>query len=233
MPRPRTLVSTVVVLAGLLTLAAVTMTQSGSDADHRYRLTGWGSEASLAIRSDRAAAVLLAPGTRFDEPPVGADRVAAYRLDLTTMTMQPVPEEDWMRASGPIVRCESAGIGPRTTVRFDAGELRIGSRTVTVAGSIRDARVSPDGRRLAVLTASGVRLPRLSPIPTLGRGGIAGERYHQTVDMASATPVGQRIALGFGVSDPMVCWSPGGEVVVYADPAFTEVAVIDVRRGGQ
>jgi hypothetical protein len=83
---------------------------------------------------------------------------------------------------------------------------------------------------VVVLSAVGASLPRVGLIPTLGGGGFAGNRYHQVVDAASGQPVGTQVALGFSLSDPAICWSPGGEVVVYADRAFRDVAVVVVRR---
>ena len=218
-------------MLGLLTLvAAVALMQDGPSADRRFRVTGWGAEASLATRSDENGGVLFAPAIRFVEPPEGAAVVAAYRLDLQTLDLQAVKKDAWDAARGNVVRCEVAGMTTRSNVRVEAGELRIGGKPVPVSGTVRDARLNPDGRLVAVLSASGVTIPRSSTMPTLGGSGIAGWRYHHLVEVASGKLTGSRVALGFGVADPALCWSPNGEVVVYADAAFTDVALVVVRR---
>jgi hypothetical protein len=95
---------------------------------------------------------------------------------------------------------------------------------------VRHARLSPDGRFVAVLSATGVSVPSPSVIPTLGGGGVAGLRQHRLFSTASAAPVGPAISIDFGVSDPVPCWSADGRTVAYADAAFTRVSLVFIAQ---
>jgi Tol biopolymer transport system component len=57
---------------------------------------------------------------------------------------------------------------PPSGVFGDAETLRVNGRTSQEAGRVRHARVSPDGRWAAIVSASGMSVRSVSPIPTLG-----------------------------------------------------------------
>lgn len=217
-----------VVASGLLVMGlGVAWMAFGQAADARFQVAGWGSEATLQMRRD-ASAVLLAPGQRYLDPPAGAAREDAYRFDPGTRELRPVPVESWKAATGDVVDCDRTGLAP-SRIQVDGGELRVDGRAVPVSGRVRHARMSPDGRFVAVLSAWGIRIPSLSLIPTLGGSAVLGWRYHHVFAIPSGDPVGPSIAIDFGVSDSVPCWGPDGRMVVYADPAFTEVAFVLVH----
>ena len=195
-------------------------------ADARFIVTGWGSEATLRMRRD-GDAMLFIPGVRYVDPPAGAPREEAYRFDPGRHELSPVSAAAWTAAAGAIVDCDRAGLAP-ARVQVDDGSLRVDGRVIAGAGRVRHARLSPDGRFVAVLSASGVPVPSLSVIPTLGGSAVVGWRRHRLFATSSATPVGPAIALDFGVSDRVPCWSADGQIVTYADPAFTTVAIVFV-----
>jgi hypothetical protein len=217
-------------LGALAITAVVVVMQEGQAPDRHVSLVGWGSEATLQLREDGDGGILLAPGIRFLEPIEGAARVDVYRLDLRTREFTPTTTPAWNRAPGDIVNCERAGLTPSAGVSVESNELHIRGRVVPMGGEVHRARLSPSGRLLAVLTASGVSMPRTSLIPTLGGKGMVGWRYHQLAAMPSGEAKGARVALGFGVSDPSPCWSPNDEIIIYSDPAFTDVSLVVVPR---
>ena len=211
-------------MAVLLVGLSLAWMAQAQGVDARFDVTGWGSEATLRLRQD-GDALLFAPGTRYVEPPAGAPREDAYRFDATRRELRPVPAAAWMAAQGTIVECDRAGLVP-SRVQVDNGELRVDGRPVAGTGRVRHARLSPDGRFVAVLSASGVPVPSGSLIPTLGGSAVVGWRRHYIVATSSAEPVGPARAIDFGVSDPVPCWSADGRTVAYADPAFTAVAIV-------
>lgn len=172
--------------------------------------------------------MLFAPGIRYVEPPVGAARHEAYRYEPGAPDLTPATSEAWSKAPGAIVDCDHAGLSTATGVDAESGDLRIEGRTVPMSGRVRHARVSPDDRFVAVVTASGIPTPSASPVPSLGGRAILGWRFHRVLSKSSREQVGPSIALGFGVSDPLPCWSPDGRMVIYANPAFTSVAIVRV-----
>ncbi len=204
--------------------------QDAVQPDRRHRLVGWGSDATLEMRDAGDGGVLLAPGIRIIEPAAGAARVSAYRLDLQSLDVQPVAHAVWMSASGAIVECDRAGLAPASRFDVTDGRLQISRRPVSTHGTVRHGRLSPDGRHVAVTSASGASMPRLSPIPTLGGGSVVGWRFHQFVRVPTGDLHGPLVALGFGAADPFPCWTPNGEAVVYADAGFTDIALVLVPR---
>lgn len=221
-----------VVVAATLGLIAVIVAISlslGRDdrpPDRRYRPIGWGSEATLEIREDGETGLLFSPGIRFVEPPTGVERVDAYRLDWTSLELTPTTRDAWARASGQTTPCERAGLAPGSALGVVNGELRIAGAEVPTRGHVRHARLSADGRMAAVLSATGITMPSLAPIPALAGGNIAGWRYHQFVAIPSGERVGPPVALGLGISDPAPCWSPNGRAVIYADSGFTNLSLV-------
>jgi hypothetical protein len=217
----------VVLVLGVVAVTAViavVQVQNGRPPDRRYTPVGWGSEATLEIRDDGKGGLVFAPGIRFVDPPVNADRVDAYRLDWASLELRPGTRETWASAAGSVVQCERAGLSPQSVNVVD-GDLRVGGRTVATPGGARHARLSPDGRMAAVLSASGISVPRLAPIPALG-GATVGRRSHRFVSIPSGELLGAPIDLGFGTSDPIPCWSPDGRAVIYGDPGFTDVSLV-------
>jgi hypothetical protein len=201
---------------------------SAQSVDATFRPVGWGSEATLQLRGDGAGGLLFAPGIRYIEPPQGAARHEAYRYDLALPELTPATSEAWSRAPGAIVDCDRAGLSPASRVDAETGGLRLDGRAVSMSGRVRHVRVSPDERFVAVVTASGIPTPSASPVPALGGRAILGWRFHHVLSKSSREQIGPPAALGFGVSDPMPCWSPDGRIVIYANPAFTTVAIVRV-----
>ena len=220
-----------VIVAAVLLLAmglGVVWIASAQSVDATFRPVGWGSEATLQLRGDGAGGLLFAPGIRYIEPPQGAARDAAYRYDPARPELTPATNEAWSKAPGAIVDCDRAGLSRTSQVDAQSGGLRLDGRIVSMSGRVRHVRVSPNEQFVAVVTAFGIPTPATSPIPTLGGRAILGWRFHHLLSKSSRDPIGAPVALGFGVSDPMPCWSPDGRIVIYANPAFTNVAIIRV-----
>jgi hypothetical protein len=209
------------VLVAVLGLAWMALAQN---ADARFDVIGWGTDATLQLRQD-GDALLLAPGIRYVDPPAGAAREDAYRFDPDRRELTAIPAATWTVAPGAIVDCDRAGLAP-SRVQVEDGALRVNGRVVTGTGRVRHARLSPDGRFVAVLSASGVPVPSLSVIPTLGGSAFLGWRRHRLVATSSGELVGPALDIQFGVTDPVPCWSADGRTVAYADPAFTEVSFV-------
>jgi hypothetical protein len=200
--------------------------QQGRSPDRTYQPVGWGSEATLELRDDGPDGLLFAPGIWILQPPVNAERHGAYRLSWASLELIPSTQTAWSSASGSVEQCDRAGLTPRSTLREVDGALFISGHPIATRGQVRHVRLSPNGQLAAVLSASGIRAPDFSPMPALGGGGIVGWRFHQFVTASGGEASTPSIGLGFGVSDPIPCWTPDGRAVVYADPAFTDVSLV-------
>jgi hypothetical protein len=217
-----------VAIVGFIAIVlAITWMMDAQSADRYFELAGWGSEATLELRQDAGGGILFAPGTRYVDPPLGAAREDVYRLDRTGLELTPLGSPAWNAAPGEVLPCDRAGLV--TGVGLDSGELRFEGRSVPVPGRVLQARISPDGRVVAALSARGVPIPAVRLIPTLGRSAVLGWRYHHFLAFPSGKEIGSPVSLGFGIADPMLCWSPRGDMVIYFDHAFTEVALVRVR----
>ena len=219
-----------VIVAALLTLviafcAWMSLAQAPTAT---FAQPGWGSGATLQLRADGAGGLLFAPGIRYIDPPAGVLRHDAYRYEPGKRALMPVTTETWSAATGEVVDCDRAGLELASGVSADGEEFLIKGRAVPIAGRVRQARGSPDGRLVAVVSASAISLPSTSVIPTIGGPRIVGWRYHRLISVASGRPIGDPVGLGFGSSDPTPCWSPDGRLVLYADAAFATLAVVRV-----
>jgi hypothetical protein len=214
-----------VTAAGVLVVSlGVAWMARAQSADAHFDVTGWGSDATLRLRQD-GDALLFAPGIRYVEPPTNMPREEAYRFDPDRRELTPVPAATWTAAAGAIVDCDRAGL-VASRVQVDSGELRVDGRVVAGSGRVRHARLSPDGRLVAVLTASGIPVPSFSIVPALGGSAVVGWRRHRLFVPSSGAPVGAAIDIDFGVSDPVPCWSADGRIITYADAAFTRIAFV-------
>ena len=110
----------------------------------------------------------------------------------------PVTTETWSAATGDIVDCDHAGLELVSGFSADGEEFLIKGRAVPIAGRVRQARGSPDGRLVAVVSASAISLPSTSVIPTIGGPRIVGWRYYRLISGASGRPIGDPVGLGFG-----------------------------------
>src|SRR5262245_7007800 len=134
-----------VLAAGALTIAVVVAKmQEERPLDRRYQPVGWGSEATLETRDDSRGGILFSPGIRFIEPPAGAERVDAYRLDLQSLDLTPTTRDAWMGAPGVVVQCDRAGLALGSAVAVVAGQLRVSGKAVSMRGEVRHARLSPN-----------------------------------------------------------------------------------------
>lgn len=79
---------------------------------------------------------------------------------------------------------------------------------------------------VAVLSGTGPAIPSLLPI--MGGHRILGQRYHEIMSIADATPVGK--AIKFPVNDTKdffhMCWSADEEFVVHTYWLYTYLVVV-------
>ena len=165
------------------------------------------------------------------------DLEIVYRYDPQTRRIGPVSDSQWQNSTGPITNCfdyftrNRVSDGPILTINEPAHKLLIGKpgawRELPTAGGYPLAlRESPSGRWVAVLSGTGPAIPPL--LPLLGGHWILGQRYHEIMSIADASPVGK--AIKFPVDDTKdffhMCWSADEEFVVHTYWLYTYLVVV-------
>ena len=165
------------------------------------------------------------------------DLEIVYRYDPQTHRISPVSDSQWQHSTGPITNCfdyfnrNRVSDGPILTINEPAHKLLIGKpgawRELPTAGGYPLAlRESPSGRWVAVLSGTGPAIPPL--LPLLGGHWILGQRYHEIMSIADASPVGK--AIKFPVDDTKdffhMCWSADEEFVVHTYWLYTYLVVV-------
>ena len=166
------------------------------------------------------------------------DLETVYRYDPQTRRIGPVSDAQWQSSTGPITNCSDYSTrkpvseGPMITIDVREHKLLIGKpdawRKVPTAGGYPLAfKESPSGRWVAVLSATG---PAIRPLlPGVGAGDwILGQRYHEIISIADATP--GESAIKFPVDDTAdffhMCWSADEEFVVDTYWQYTYLVVV-------
>ena len=165
------------------------------------------------------------------------DLEIVYRYDPQRRRIAPVSDSQWQHSTGPITNCfdyfnrNRVSDGPILTINEPAHKLLIGKpgawRELPTAGGYPLAlRESPSGRWGAVLSGTGPAIPPL--LPLLGGHWILGQRYHEIMSIADASPVGK--AIKFPVDDTKdffhMCWSADEEFVVHTYWLYTYLVVV-------
>jgi hypothetical protein len=103
---------------------------------------------------------------------------------------------------------------------------------VTAGDTPLDLAISPSGKQVAVLSASGGWTGE-DIIPLYeGRGWVVGQHYHQVWSLPSGLPIGKVIRLPLRSKDYInMCWSPDEKYVVYYDVFFRLVFVKIPQQG--
>ena len=157
------------------------------------------------------------------------DIETVYRYDVHTRSLSAVTNQEWVNASGPISKCSGLGSTPPAVgVRFDGPNFKviIRDQPVATAGRIAlDYLVSPTGNWVAILSATGPVIPTL----LYDRGRVLGQRYHEGAPVPGAASTGKPIRIPIisttGVQLP--CWSADENFVVYTDPNFSSLVVVE------
>jgi hypothetical protein len=156
-----------------------------------------------------------------------------YRYDPAARELHTVALAEWRSATSPIANCvEQFSPNPRKLeISADAeAKLMDGSgRSIATAGTFTEnVTVSPDGKRVAVLSANGPK--SVSLLPFLGGPMPLGQRYHQVISMDDFKWVGTAVALPVQEKSDLLtpCWTADEKYVVYTDALFYFALVVPV-----
>ncbi len=187
------------------------------------------SEEQLVLRQSGATS---APG-------VPAPSAAAFRLSQAEKRAEPAPGDAWTAAGGAICDCRAARMTPLPAgYVFDATAAtltRNGSALTTAGPTVLEALLSPNGDRIAVLSAEGKW--RGSVQPALGRRGPDGPYFIEILAVDS----GQRALppLRFpGRLSPDTrpwqgCWTAKQDRLVYTDLTHQNLWLVPVDKTGE
>jgi hypothetical protein len=193
---------------------------------------------NLLLRSDADKNGLLLK--RFDysyEEKAGEAKAKekVWRYDPKAITLSLASATDWEKASGPVGDSygRSDWSSSSSLVRIDRKTstrqvlLKDGRKLVTAGETPLDFAISPSGRKVAILSASGGRSSSGSLLmPFGGNGWIVGQHYHQVWLLPSGLPLGEAVRLPLRSKyDIKLRWSPDEKYVMYNDSWFRLVFV--------
>lgn len=163
------------------------------------------------------------------------DLETVYRYDPQQRSLSEVGDAEWQKAAGPIAKCFDYGTRkPARDVIVNHDEhkhkLSIGKpgelREVPTAGGypLKD-EVSPSGRWVAVLSATGPAIPPLMPFTG---DFILGQRYHEILSLPDAHRISKAIRFPVrDINDSFYrCWSADEEFVVHTQSQFIYLVVV-------
>jgi len=136
----------------------------------------------------------------------------------TDNTVNIVPGEVWDNAVSITSNCQSQTYEPSCRLQ-QASPYKLtfdGQQTKTAGKSVLQIAVSPSGKYVAVLSATGS--PRKSFLPLIGGDSIGGRRYHQVFRASNGAPIGDPVRLkeaNFKDNTIHPCWSPDERYIVY------------------
>lgn len=164
-----------------------------------------------------------------------SDQETVYRYDTQTQSLSAVSDAEWQKAGGPIAKCfDYKTPKPARDVIVTHNEpkhlLLIGKpgalREVPTAGGypLQD-EVSPSGRWVAVLSATGPAIPSVMPF---GGDAILGQRYHEILSLPDAYQVSKPIRFPVGDTKHFfhMCWSADEDFVVHTHWLYTYLVVV-------
>ena len=222
-----------VMRAGVILGALFASFGCGSDGDvPLFQTPDWVDSGNYGInielRRERAdgGALLLKPDTR---------PTLIKRYDPQAKTLTDVSPESWETATGAIAQCEKQG--------EPFGRLQINSETEQLINEDKAAVVtkgkyvmtfveSPDGKKVAVLSADGFRRSgSFFPVGGTG-GGTTGQYWHQvySLEKRRMETGATRVPLAEVFDNPKPCWSADDKFVVYITPLFSSLSIIDNER---
>lgn len=236
------------ILIASLVVAGVDCRASIRASVERFDTPDWAQAGGLELRTDSGGEVLLlrhrstAQRLQTDYPGAAPRSEAAqpdvvYRYDAASARFERAGAEDWPRAAGEVVDCDLAAASPTAPFAIDlqGGAVLWNGRPLPLAGNTALALAAdPSGERVAALSANGAR--RSSVAPAAGRGGAAGQHFHQVFGRRDAAEQGRAVALPLTSESVAIagCWSADGRYVIYADVLYNYLCVVDARasRGG-
>ena len=203
-----------------------------------FALRGWGVQGHLLLRleAEGSEALLLKLVGDFEEeedrPPGSPEPAIArtrpvYRYDPKEKNLVPVGQDVWDRATTPIRDSDE----PRSQIGFEIDPekevLRWSGRVIDTAGrTVLKAEASPDGERVAVLSAAGRR--RISLMPSFARGRVSGPFYNEILTLPDFKRVGTIKELERKSAGLAMCWSEDNQYVIFTDTYFMYVYIIKV-----
>lgn len=162
-----------------------------------------------------------------------SDIETVYRYDSQKQKVDTVTVAEWERAGGPIAKCGDQRVfwAAPSALHLDDQKRRLfvrqGEREVSTAGGVPlNYQTSPSGKWVAVLSASGPKVPSFMP---LSGDVVLGPRYHQVMSLPDTVPFGSAVRVPVLSPTQVVdlCWSADEGFVVYTHPNFFSLVVVE------
>lgn len=205
---------------------------------------GTGGQGDLLLReeSEGSSTLLIRPitpeevgkylrGVPGTDPREAWSCGTTFRYKLGATELEVTNADAWEAATGRVNRPSPRWPDSRRwSANYETERLKLDETVIQTAGkTLLDLAWSPDGKRVAVLSAEGKRAHGL--IPFTGGSGAYGKHYCQILREADGTPEFPPIPLPFKRDDEPVLqswWSSDGRYLVYANLYLEYLVILPV-----